>query len=273
MSQRKRMTVVEPQVEPRVEPQFPRPAEGDRDYGAPAAAKRSLASKIYGVGMVIVRTATNALTVPVWAAIAGGVVGLFAGQMVSGFTSGFGAGWAFTFSNPIGWILLVLFGVVGLIHGYRMYKVRSYEGPGGVVGLILDHTWSLPNTMVGALFAVVTAGIEADAGHSQDSSRLILKNGVIGPYDTTFGNVTAGTQVLTHEMVHVIQARITGPFYYPAYVANYALNLIPYWWPIKKIFKIYPKAPIKGIGTYFTRGVYPFVIFEAIAYAVEGSPP
>ncbi len=271
MSQRNRPVGVEPEV--KVEPDVAPKPERARDYGAPAATTRSLASKIYGVGMVIVRTVTNALTVPAWAAIIGGVVGLFTGQMVAGFTSGFGAGWAFTFSNPIGWILLVLFGVVGLIHGYRMYKVRSYEGPGGVVGFILDHTWSLPNTMVGALFSVVTLGIEADEGNSKESSRLVLKNGVIGPYDTTFGNVTAGTQVLIHELVHVIQARITGPFYYPVYVANYAINLIPYWWALKKLFNIYPKAPINSVGAYFTRGVYPFVIFEGIAYAVEGSPP
>src|ERR1700716_862416 len=132
MSQRKRMVV----VQPRVKAEVPRKAERARHNAAPATADRSLPSIIYGVFMVIVRTASNALTVPVWAAIIGGVGGLFAGQMISGFTSAFGSGWAFSFSNPIGWILLVLFGVVGLVHGYRMYKVRSYEGPGGVVGFI-----------------------------------------------------------------------------------------------------------------------------------------
>ena len=46
-----------------------------------------------------------------------------------------------------------------------------------------------------------------------------------------------------------------------------------YWWPLKLLFNIYPNAPINSFATYFTHGVYPFTLFELIAYAVEGEPP
>jgi hypothetical protein len=75
--------------------------------------------------------------------------------------------------------------------------------------------------------------------------------------------------VPAHELVHVIQARITGPFFYPFYV----VNLVPYWLALKALFHIYPTKKIDSVGHYFTHGVYPFTVFEAIAYAVEGSPP
>jgi hypothetical protein len=124
---------------------------------------------------------------------------------------------------------------------------------------------------VGSVWATITVGISSDS-RSKGSGSLYLQNGVFGSYDTTLGNVTAGVTVPTHEFVHVIQARIFGPFFYPIFIANYIVNLVPYWWPIKLLFNIYPNAPIDSVGAYFTRGVYPFTIFELIAYAVEGSP-
>lgn len=222
---------------------------------------------------VIVRTATNMLAVSVWWGIGLAVYKLFdGGNIFSAFGDGFVDGFTWSFTTTAGWVVAAAFGVLGLIHGIRMAVGETYWGV-GFLGFILDNTWSLPNSVVGSLFATVTLGIGIDKSDSKGTGRLVLKNGVFSGYATTLGSVTAGTSVPKHEMVHVVQAWLTGPFFYPIFIANYVVNLVPYWWLIKCIFNAYPNAPIENFGHYFTRGVYPFTIFEAIAYGVEGSPP
>jgi hypothetical protein len=60
-------------------------------------------------------------------------------------------------------------------------------------------------------------------------------------------------------------AGIFGPLFYPSLVANYAVNLIPWWWGYHKTR--YPGLPITNFGQYFSRGVYPHVWAEDWAYS------
>ena len=230
---------------------------------------------VYQVLLALIRVATNLLAVPVWGGIILAVVSLFTADTIrEAFGSAFSSSLDWSFTTVPGLIVTAIFGVMGVIHAVRMYQAETYVSGLGFLGFLLDNSWGLPNTVIGSLFATITVGMKIDNTMSKGSSRLVTSNGIFGKhYATTFGNVTTGTLVPRHEMVHVYQARLLGPLFYPIYVANYVLNLLPYWWGLKLLFNIYPNAPINSVAAYFTRGVYPFTLFELIAYAVEGEPP
>jgi hypothetical protein len=229
---------------------------------------------VYQVLLALVRVGTNLLAVPVWGGIILAVVSLFTADTVRGaFASAFASSLDWSFTSVPGLMVTGIFGVMGVIHAVRMFQAETYVSGLGFLGFMLDNSWGLPNTVLGSVFATISVGMEIDKPLSKGSSRLVTRNGIFGNYATTFGNVTTGTLVPRHEMVHVYQARVLGPLFYPIYAVNYVLNLVPYWWLLKLIFNIYPRAPINSFATYFTRGVYPFTLFELMAYAVEGSPP
>jgi hypothetical protein len=233
----------------------------------------SVLESIYQWALVVLRVATNAIAIPIWAAVVGIGIGLFTDEkLFDAIGDSFASTLDWSFTTVPGVIVTVVFAVLGLIHALRLKAAGAYDGVPAFFFFLLDHTWSLPNTIIGSLFALITIGLEIDEPGSKGTGRLLLKSGLFGNYDTTLGNVTAGKIVPTHELVHVIQARLTGPFFYPVYLANYVVNLIPYWL-VFRLFDIYPGKKIDSVGHYFTHGVYPFTVFEAIAYGVEGSPP
>ncbi|MEZ0388191.1 MAG: hypothetical protein ACAI34_14055 [Verrucomicrobium sp.] len=220
----------------------------------------------------IVRVLTNALALPVWAAIWAGVKAVFTEDTLwSSAKTAFSETLTWSTSEPLGIVLALVFAGFGVVHAIRIGLAGSYNGA-GFLAFLVENTWALPNTVVASIFSTLTLGISIHPD-SRGSGRLLLSNGIIGPYATTLGSVTAGTIVPTHEFTHVIQSWLIGPFYFPIFIANYIVNIVPWWLILKKIFNIYPNSPIQNLGHYFTRGVYPFTIFELIAYAIEGSPP
>ena len=230
---------------------------------------------IYDVFTAGVRAATNFLAPAAIGAIVGIALapftgGLSLGSLVAGGTAGFMKGLAWSLTPGLGMAVAGVSGLIGLWHGIRLAQADSYKSVPGFFAFLLDNTWSLPNTVIGSVFNLFLSGASVDDKTSEGTGQLYLKGS--GKYDTTFGNVTIGKKVPVHEAVHGWQARLFGPFFYPIYAYNYVANIVP-WWLIPKAFGAYKSAPIEGFGTYFTRGVYPFVIFEIMAYAVEGSPP
>jgi hypothetical protein len=221
----------------------------------------------YQIIITGVRTATNALTAAIWSGILSALAGLFAGGVWNGFVNGYTNGFDWAFSTTLGIIITMLFAVLGLIHGIRMAKAESYFGVGGFLAFLWDHLWSLPNTILGSIFAVITIGIDIDKSLSKGSGRLILVKGVFSDFDTTIGNVTAGNSVDLHEGLHVWQARLFGPLLYPIWVLNYVINTILPWWLIIQ------KPRPADFGKYFVCGVYPYTLFELWAYAVQGTKP
>lgn len=195
----------------------------------------------------LIRTATNAVFGAAVGFLFGGIPGAIAGGAIGAIT--------------------------GAVHGWRMAAAESYDWTSGYswLAFLLDNTWSLPNSALASLFATINLGNSVDKGLSKHSTRLIMKTG-LGSYDQTWGNVTAGTQVPTHEGVHVLQARIFGPLFYPSMAAHYVFNTVLPYWLIYHKYK-YPNAKITGFITYFSRGVYPHTWGEEWAYSVEGSPP
>lgn len=173
-----------------------------------------------------------------------------------------------------------IFGVVGLvlgiIHAAAVITTTSYDHDGhGVWLFVVDHTWSLPNTVVGSLFLALNMllGNRLDKTNSRHRSTLVLKKGVFPNFATTIGNVEAGSfehNITAHEYTHAFQARAFGPLYIPLVVVNYvAATILPYW----LLYHDHDTKPIRSLGNYFMCGVYPHTWHEEWAYAVEGSPP
>ncbi|SCL35130.1 hypothetical protein GA0070616_5146 [Micromonospora nigra] len=178
--------------------------------------------------------------------------------------------------GPVGLLVGAGLGlVVGGVFGWAVASARVY-GPDsrGVFLFVVDHTWSLLNTVVGAVYLALhlVVGHSLDRAGSQRSCRVNVVEGVSPRYATTLGTVCAGSgpAIQRHEDVHILQARILGPLYIPLVVANYVLFTIA---PVWLLWHDHQGAPINRFTRYFEIGVYPHVWTEAIAYRVQGTPP
>ncbi len=224
--------------------------------------------------VVILRMASNVFAVPFFGAVA---MALFFrtgdASFFGTFTTTYGAIFHWLFTSTPGLVVTAVLAILGCIHGVRLAVAKTHASGLGVVGLILDSTWASPNQILGSIWATITLYIPIAPEASRGSGRLVLQNGVFANYATTLGNVTAGTDVPHHEFQHVLQSWIFGPFFYPIFAVNYIFNtVIPVWWAIKALFKIWPSHKIDSFSAYFIHGVYPFTLFEVWAYAVEGHP-
>ncbi|MEV0724796.1 glycine zipper family protein [Micromonospora purpureochromogenes] len=165
--------------------------------------------------------------------------------------------------------------LIGAPFGWAVASARVY-GPDarGVWLFLVDHTWSLLNTAVGAVYLAVHLifGHQLDRTTSQHSCRVDVVEGVSPRYATTIGTVCAGSSpgIQRHEDVHIFQGRLLGPLYIPLVLLNYVLFTIA---PVWLLWHDHTNAPINAFTRYFEIGVYPHVWNEAIAYRIQGSPP
>jgi RHS repeat-associated protein len=189
----------------------------------------------------LIRTATNAFV--------GALPGILAGDL----------GWAIGGG--------IAGGVTGAVHGWSMAYAESYDWSSGTGWLqfLADNTWSLPNSVIGSLFA--TANIlwnPIDKTLSKNTGQLYFKNQWFPPYDTTLpGNVTVGSVVPVHERVHTDQARYFGPFYLAFQIVWYGFWLA--------VFPIGIPASLIVGKNYLKCIAYNNNPFEIWAYHVEGS--
>ncbi|ONI80595.1 hypothetical protein ALI22I_45850 [Saccharothrix sp. ALI-22-I] len=172
-------------------------------------------------------------------------------------------------------VVLVIGGLLGAFHGVWAWRTRLYpRGRRGWVLGVVDATWSLPNTVAGAVFLAyaLARGNRVDPAFSRHRGTLGLRDGVIKGFATTIGPVQAGIAmgVDDHEAVHVFQARLFGPLYLPLVAANWVVaTVLPYW----LLYHDRAAAPIDGVPAYFRRGVYPHCWHEEWAYRRQGAPP
>ena len=191
-------------------------------------------------------------------------------QVVLGALFGLWAG------GPIGLLIGAVAGLlVGAPFGWAVASAGVY-GPDarGVWLFLVDHTWSLLNTAVGAVYLAVHLifGHQLDRTTSQHSCRVNVVEGVSPRYATTIGTVCAGSSpgIQRHEDVHIFQGRLLGPLYIPLVLLNYVLFTIA---PVWLLWHDHTNAPINAFTRYFEIGVYPHVWNEAIAYRIQGTPP
>ncbi|HZN71127.1 MAG TPA: glycine zipper family protein [Micromonosporaceae bacterium] len=190
----------------------------------------------------------------IWFALTGGALGFGLGGVVGALVVG------------------GIAGGVGAVFGWAVVKAEPYEKTAAsVLIFLIDHTWSLLNTMAGAIYltANLIFGNKIDLERSRHSGAIQLENGVIPGYLTTVGTVIAGVDepVHAHEHGHVLQARIFGPMYLLLVAISYVLaTVLPYW----LLYHDRTKYPINSFGNYFLQGVYPHTWNEEWCYRVYG---
>lgn len=178
--------------------------------------------------------------------------------------------------GPIGLLVGAVVGLlVGAVFGWAVTSAGVYAPDArGVFLFVVDHTWSLLNTVVGAIYLAVHLifGHSLDRAVSSASGRVSVVEGVSPRYATTIGTVCAGSSpsIQRHEDVHIFQGRLLGPLYIPLVLANYVLFTIA---PIWLLYHDHTNRPINRFTRYFEIGVYPHVWNEAIAYRIQGTPP
>jgi len=148
-----------------------------------------------------------------------------------------------------GWALLFGMGF-GLLYGLMAGLLRAYDlsSPGGVAGLLIDLTWSLPSTLVGFILGNIVYIFfgNPDRALSENEGWIAYRargaSGLGVDVLQTIGTVNIGGAG-KHEKVHLLQARILGPFYIPFVVANYLVT-----GTIQVVFTITLGAILKATG-------------------------
>lgn len=165
--------------------------------------------------------------------------------------------------------------LAGALHARAVVATDSYPPDRrGAWLAVVDHTWSLPNTVAGSLLLAVALalGNRPDPDRSRHRSTVVLREGVMPGFATTIGTVEAGTthHLAAHEYLHVLQARLFGPAYLPLVALNYVVaTVLPYW----LVYHDRTARPIRSVRDYFLRGVYPHTWHEEWAYRVGGGTP
>jgi hypothetical protein len=136
--------------------------------------------------------------------------------------------------QPIALVIALAAGALfGLLYGLETGILLSYELDSGVgwAKLIIDLTWSLPNTVFGFVFGNIiyiffgapSQDLSKDKGWVAFSPRG--SSGFGTDVLQTLGTVNLGGEG-QHELMHVLQARIFGPLYLPIFAVNYAINFL-----------------------------------------------
>ena len=138
-----------------------------------------------------------------------------------------------------GTLVLALIGMAGAAaYGFFAGLKDVYDfGPRGIAMFVIDVTWSALNTLTGLVFLIRCAvnGIyqaptddsrKRGIIHYEDTPGTGQPKAALGGADaTTIGNVMGG-KWMTHETIHVQQARIFGPFYWFTYLFGYFAGLV-----------------------------------------------
>ncbi|MEJ2171097.1 MAG: hypothetical protein P8X90_36880 [Desulfobacterales bacterium] len=189
---------------------------------------------------------------------------------------------------PAPWAALpgVLFGLgYGLQAG--IYGIYPLEGIKGWVELVIDLTWSLPNTLFGFVIGNCIYPFFGDISKNQSkNSGWIVYLPPTGGGDfgknvlQTLGTVNIGGAG-QHERMHLLQARIFGIFYLVLFALNYVCTfLIQVLWTFTLggllwLFKIRSKPYFRPSSHSAVQGffgwIYYATLFELWAYA-SGNP-
>jgi hypothetical protein len=190
------------------------------------------------------------------------VLALLGGMLARGFASvllalandspgaGLMVGWAFLIwpgaIDTIGWLagerwlttpgaLLGIAGTVGALVGMMdgLWRVHSWKGLGWLA-FPLDMTWGLAGVTNGALlhitnFAWGKHSTETRKGAHRYTSGFRLKRAFAFTQGSVMSNLTAGAgdPLFDHELTHVWQNRIFGPFFVLSYVGWMLVWVVP----------------------------------------------
>jgi hypothetical protein len=191
--------------------------------------------------------------------------------------------------QPLDLVAALIVGLgFGFLYGLEAGIVNAYplQQPKGWLFLLIDFTWSLPNTIfgfvLGNLIYIWVGTPSADL--SEDRGWIAFKPRGSGDFGNrvlqTLGTVNLGGAG-NHELVHLLQARIFGPLYLPLFGVNYVLNsAVQILWTVTVGLILWavrvrerPWFDVPERTTSAVRGffgwIYRFTLFEIWAYATE----
>jgi len=124
-------------------------------------------------------------------------------------------------------------GVFGLLYGLEagillIYDLASLKG---WAALLVDFSWSLPNTIWGFVIGNCIFWIfgQPSRAESREAGWIVFvpRSGSGFGHSTlqTHGTLNLGGSG-QHEKMHLLQARIFGPLFLPIYAVNYVVNFV-----------------------------------------------
>jgi hypothetical protein len=120
----------------------------------------------------------------------------------------------------------LLFGLYGLFVGWKgLYAFK----PRTIWAFIVDVSWSGINTITGFFWLIWCAAkgtLRTDCEEAKNRGICVYSDVALpGAVASTLGPIVGGSWLL-HEAVHVQQARIFGPFYWPVYLLSYLAAMV-----------------------------------------------
>jgi len=194
----------------------------------------------------------------------------------------------FIAGNDVGTAILIAAAIFGLLYGLETGVLVSYDLGGGLgwLQLLVDLTWSLPNTIFGFLIGnsiYIFFGSPSRAESRYQGWVVFMPRGTSGfGHDVlqTFGTVNLGGAG-QHERMHLLQARIFGPLYLPLFLCFYIVtSLMQLLWTatlgailyaVKIRTTAYLTPPAHSAVSGFLGWIYYATPFELWAYAA-GNP-
>jgi hypothetical protein len=128
------------------------------------------------------------------------------------------------------WAAAAVGSFVGLMDGLR--RIHRWRGT-GVVGFFLDATWGLAGSTNGCLLHLLNfAWADAKDDPRRGAHRYLNGFRVKSGYAITLGSVMSNLpahadSLVSHELLHVWQNRLFGPFYTLTYLAWMAVTALP----------------------------------------------
>jgi hypothetical protein len=179
-------------------------------------------------------------------------------------------------------------GAFGLLYGLEAGILVIYDlaSPKGWIEMLVDMTWSLPNTVWGFVVGNLIFPFfgSPSRAESKDAGWIVyMPRGSSG-----FGHSTLQTHGTVnlggagqHERMHLLQARIFGPLFLPIYAVNYVVNFIvqSLWtitlglilWKAGVRQTPYFRPSASSVAQGFFGWIYYATIFELWGYA-SGNP-
>ena len=113
--------------------------------------------------------------------------------------------------------------VVGLLYGLEagILLIYDLDSPKGWLELLLDGTWSFPNTVFGFVLGNIFYPFFGSLSRleSEGQGWIVYARG--GELCQTLGTINLGGAG-QHERMHLLQARVFGPLFLPLYLLFYA---------------------------------------------------
>lgn len=189
---------------------------------------------------------------------------------------------------PFYWVILGAF-LFGFGYGLQagIYGIYPLSGIKGWVELVVDMTWSLPNTLFGFILgnSIYLFFGDISKPDSQDSGWIVYmppvgSSGFGKKVLQTLGTINIGGAG-QHERMHLLQARIFGVFYLPLFGLNYIITFaFQVLWTftiggVLYLLKIRQKPYFRPASRSAVQGLFGWIyyatIFELWAYA-SGNP-